>query len=373
MSNELELKLELDLEALGTLRDEMARMGASGMKQSQLSVYFDTKDGRVREAGYSLRVRRAKGGFVQTVKPVATAAGLFDREEWDAPVATLRPERDALAQSPLSAVLTAHAMEELMPVVRTEVERTIWLIDYRDSQLEVSLDEGSIRSGQSEQRLLELEVELKEGDAASVIAFVRAIARHVPLRLGVLSKAERGFALAEGKLSRPFRAGPVRLDTDAPVADALAAVVHGSLKHFRLNEPLLLADGNPVALQEAGRAIRTLRSTLSTLAPLISDSHLHSLLDELQWAAERLDAAARARPVQESLGKGPPSAPQSAAADAASDEGLAQALRSQRFRDLLLDLLAWLEIGEWRQGAAASARLPEEIRQKIEGVQPASE
>ena len=62
--------------------------GAGGPRSSdpaQTSVYFDTDKGKVRKAGYSLRVRQA-ATTIQTVKTNGGGAGLFDRDEWETPV-----------------------------------------------------------------------------------------------------------------------------------------------------------------------------------------------------------------------------------------------------------------------------------------------
>jgi hypothetical protein len=68
----------------------------------------------------------------------------------------------------------------------------------------------------------------------------RALADQLPLKLGVLTKAERGFYVAQGKLGQVYKAGKVAIAKDMSVAESFASIVHSCLKHFRLNEPLLL-------------------------------------------------------------------------------------------------------------------------------------
>ncbi|MGF9567718.1 hypothetical protein AAIH70_29940 [Neorhizobium sp. BT27B] len=63
------------------------------------------------------------------------------------------------------------------------------------STIEVSLDRGVALSVDREAPFLELELELKEGNARDLFVLARKIEAIVPFRFGVLSKAERGFRL----------------------------------------------------------------------------------------------------------------------------------------------------------------------------------
>ncbi len=68
------------------------------------------------------------------------------------------------------------------------------------------LDEGVVSAGRKRTPLIELELELKQGKPAALFDLAEEIGRAAPLRLGMLSKNERGYALAEGWLGRPAKA-----------------------------------------------------------------------------------------------------------------------------------------------------------------------
>ena len=103
-------------------------------------------------------------------------------------------------------------LRKLVPVFRSDVRRTSWRIAEGESEIQVDLDEGRIEAGAHNQQFCELELELLSGEAEELVRLARDIAARVPVRIGVLSKAERGFALAAGKLDKVHKAGPVAVD-----------------------------------------------------------------------------------------------------------------------------------------------------------------
>src|SRR5690606_17999614 len=83
-ATETELKFRLGPGAVVRLSGHPALQGEQ-TSQSLRSVYFDTPDGVLRAAGFSLRVRTTPGGFVQTLKR-QIAPGQTARDEWEVPV-----------------------------------------------------------------------------------------------------------------------------------------------------------------------------------------------------------------------------------------------------------------------------------------------
>jgi inorganic triphosphatase YgiF len=357
MARELELKLEVESSDVHVLRAHPALRGQQGTSVSQLSVYFDTYKNKVRTAGYSLRVRSTKRGYIQTIKPVLSGAGLFDRDEWEAPVPQLLPDAGAAASTPLAALLTPRLISKLRPIVRSHVERTQWEVDQGESRLEVILDEGTIQAGSHEQPLIELEIELRDGSVEDVLDFARRLGEQVQVRLGVLTKAERGFALADGSLEAPAKAGPTKVNAAMTVAQGFRAIVYACLKHFRLNEPLLVRDRNPDALHQARVAMRRLRSAFSLFRPAIDDPRFQILREELRWFTAQLGEA---RNLDVFIGNSERDDSRKARLEADRQQAydlVVEALASQRFRDLMLGLVAWAEAGEWRRKAKAAQAL----------------
>ena len=66
--SEVELKFDLDDRAAKKVRHHALLSKADRHTRSQSSVYFDTENGELHKAGYSLRVRQAGDCITQTVK-----------------------------------------------------------------------------------------------------------------------------------------------------------------------------------------------------------------------------------------------------------------------------------------------------------------
>lgn len=356
MGQEIELKFELESEHAALLDTHPILAHAPARSEPQLTVYYDSPKGSVRKNGFSLRVRSAGGGFVQTVKPIASGAALFARGEWEQRVGSIEPDLDALADTPLGDLVRARNLKKLVPVIRSQVERTSRRIHRNGSVIDVDLDHGTMVADGVAENFTELELELHSGNLADLVEAARAIAERVPVRLGVLSKAERGFALADGSLGKVTKAAPVAVQRDMSVADGLNVVVQSCLKHFRRNEPIVAARRQPEALHQARVAMRRLRSAFSLFKPVAADEEYEALRQELRWFTNLLGEARNLDVYlqRDDLGEPPPEL--LSRRDQAYDI-IVEALDSQRFLKLMVGLVAWLAAGRWRSSKKAQKRL----------------
>jgi inorganic triphosphatase YgiF len=257
-----------------------------------------------------------------------------------------------LAGSPVEPLWRAGKLRKLRPVVRSKVQRTSWRLRRGGTAIRVDFDEGEIEGGDNAQRLCELELELLDGEAAELLATARQIADEVPMRVGVLSKAERGFALADGTLSRVNKAVPLAVDRGMTVGDAFAVIVHACIRHYRLNEPLVIATQAPAVLHQARVAMRRLRSAFALFRPAVADGEYARLREELRWFTSQLGDARNLdvyleRKLQERERRALMSRRKHAYRQVIA------AMESQRLRDLLLDLVGWLAVGDWRSNKKA--------------------
>lgn len=356
---EIELKLEFDPADADSLRRHPLLAGASLVARAQHSTYYDTRKQALRKAGYTLRIRRTGDAHVQTVKRMSGAAGLFDRSEWEAPVDDGRPDAEALAQTPVLDLLGRDKLARLRPVLEIEVERSLWRIPDGAAEFELVLDQGSIAAAGERRPVQELEIELKRGEPDALFAFARSLFETVPLRIGVLSKAEQGFALADGTLARSSKAGSVPVQDGIDVAAGFSAIVHACIRHFRLNEPLVAGSRDPEALHQARVAMRRLRSAFSLFAPALRDEEFTALRDEVRWFTNQLGDARNLDVFLARLGADA-SAEQRAHLEAARERAydqVVEALGTARFRRAMLELVAWVHGGRWRRRRKAGLPL----------------
>ena len=145
MSDEVELKFDVEPASVARLRATPVLAAAPARIETSESLYFDTAEGALRNAGISLRVRRSGGRIVQTAKrKKGSAAGLFVRQEWEVELPRFALDLDAFGPGPVRRLLGKVERAALKPIVRTRFARSSWQIAHQGSRIEVVLDEGTV-------------------------------------------------------------------------------------------------------------------------------------------------------------------------------------------------------------------------------------
>ncbi|HYD45153.1 MAG TPA: CHAD domain-containing protein [Phenylobacterium sp.] len=354
LTPEIELKLELDAAALDGLQRHPA-LAAPPQVLELTSVYFDTPDHRLHEAGVSLRVRRDGEAFVQTIK-WRRSSGLFEREELEIEVPGERPDPAVFEQTPVAALLDDGA--EVSEVCATRVRRVTRLWRDGESLIEISLDEGEVVAGEAREPIAELELELKAGRPQALFALARALGEAAPLRLAFESKGERGYRLAAGDGRAARKAEPVELGEGDTAADAWRAIALNALRQVSLNARAFRTRPGVAALHQTRVGLRRLRAAFSLFKPILGGETLERMKAEARWAAGELadgrDLDVFLRDAYQPAAERSPADPAMAALGArllaARDAAYArasQALASRRLADWLLDLTEWIEVGDW--------------------------
>lgn len=352
MSTEIELKLEVDPGDLPLVRQNPLLATTESHSSHQVTVYYDTPETALRKHGFTLRVRSANGRFVQTIKSTTDKVGLVSREEIECEVASLKPDLSLLPEHPIHAFIDKRGAQSLSGVIRSEVERTSWLLDFGNGRIQVDLDHGMMIADQRSTAFAEIELELRDGPPLVLIMAARRMSDHSPVRLGVLTKAERGYLLAANEQAKVHKAARVKVDADMTVGQAFDSVVHACLKHYRLNEPLVIHKSNSLALHQARVAMRRLRSAMTLFRPAVEDVEFQHLRLELRWFTAQLGDA---RNLDVYLERDLPQdeRDQLLLRRERAYEHVTDAMNSQRFRRLLIDLVGWCAIGAWRSGKLA--------------------
>jgi inorganic triphosphatase YgiF len=356
---ELELKFQLGSGAVDALRRSALPPG-TGEIVSLRATYFDTPDHRLRDGGFSLRVRREGARHVQTLKHRG-AGGLFERDEWESEIEGPELDRALLAGTPI-ADLAAHAT--LAPAFTIEVERLLQVREHGGARIEISLDLGRILAAGREEPVAELELERLDGDGAALFDLARALQAQAPLTPLFESKAERGYRLAghDGVAALKARAAPLVADT--PVGEAFQRVTREALVQIAGNARLLPRSRSADVLHQLRVGLRRLRAGLVVFRGILDADGLAFARRESRWLAGELaeardldvfmQLASAQDEIEESPGRVALFATLRRAQAEAYDRALA-AISSERFRRLLLDLGAWIEIGGWRTASRTAA------------------
>jgi inorganic triphosphatase YgiF len=345
---EVELKLAVDADDLPRL-EAHPLLRTRAKARTLVSTYFDTADQRLRKAGYSLRIRSDGRGRVQTIKASGGgSAGLFARSEWERDVATARPDRDSLKDTPLEALLPDEAaLKALRPLFTVKVARTVRVIEQDGSEIEVAFDKGTVAAGGETQPLHELELELKRGSPDALFALAARLFEAPPLRLSTRSKAQAGFALLAPPKSS-VKAKDVVLTRAMTVAEAFQAIGGACVAHFAANEPLVRLDRSPEALHQARIALRRMRAAMSLFGPLVADEASQRLKAEMRRVAGVLGEARDLDVFKERLGEaGAGAAATLEARRLAAYDRVGRMLEAGPGARLPFEVVAWLQAGDW--------------------------
>ena len=291
MPIETELKLQLPQ----TLQEADSRLlltrlkpnlRSRGTKKVLRNVYFDTAERDLARRGIALRVREIGRKRIQTIKlpSYGAALGLQTFRELEAELPSAMPNLAMIGDSLLIRELREGIWPRLQPVFQTNFERTSWRLPYRESDIEVSLDRGSIRAGDREEPIHELELELKGGNQADLWGAAEELLEIVPYRLSFATKAARGYALADAKPPQPQKATLIKLQNEDTVAVAFEKIVTGCIAQMQANEAAMLATGAVEAIHQFRVALRRLRAIVGAYRELIDDT-VHAVWSiDLRWA-----------------------------------------------------------------------------------------
>ncbi|WP_455915801.1 CYTH domain-containing protein [Pantoea agglomerans] len=300
MTIEIELKFIATSDAAEKLPAQLANWPYQHSAPQKLTnIYFETADGQLRGWDMGLRIRGFGDSYEMTLKTAGqTIGGLHQRPEYN--VALAKPELDiALLPAdiwPQGCDLAA-LQQQLQPLFSTHFVREKWVVTYRGSEIEVAFDRGDVTAGELSEPLNEIELELKTGERDDLLAFAAELANMGGLRLGSLSKAARGYALAKGNPTRELR--PLKVMKVAPkatVEQAMLAAFTLALSQWQYHEELWLR-GNRAAQHEVQQALETLRQTFSlfgSLVPRKASNELRHSLTGLEEALREDDVKAEA-------------------------------------------------------------------------------
>ena len=342
------MEIELKLEIAATDAEKLlgTRLFKNAVLENLTSVYFDTPTRQLRDAGFSLRVRHAGARRIQTIKADGpAAAALFVRAEWENDIEGDAPMLETPGQ-PLKQHIPDKVLATIVPVFRSQVSRSTQINRAATGTIELVLDRGEVVAGNRSSSVCELELELRKGGPAALFALARRIDKVVPVRLGVLSKSERGYQLAGDGAQRAVKSQPALLTADMTAEAAFQVIASACIRQFRLNEMLLGAAQGPEALHQARVGLRRLRSALSMFKPMLADAGFDDLRCGLKWIAAVLGDA---RNIDVLGGRFTDARVLARLQDGREQaySQVAEALASTRLRRLMLDLTEWLAVGGW--------------------------
>jgi triphosphatase len=163
-----------------------------------------------------------------------------------------------------------------------------------DSEIEIALDRGEVKAGEHQEPICELELELLSGTTQDILTLARRLLDTGVLRQGSLSKAARGYHLAQGNEERPLTALTIlRVAPKASVEQGLEAALESALAHWLYHDELLNR-GNAKAKAEILHAIARVRHALvlfGGIVPRKATTLLRERLSEAEAALAEAETA----------------------------------------------------------------------------------
>lgn len=280
-TQEIELKLALPSSDPSSLAKRLARVPVLARRkpthQHLHNVYYDTPEQILRKKCVALRIRRvgsgAKPQWLQTLKTGGRDdSALSQRGEWEVPVPTDTLALDVLKATPWSKIdPEGRIFPALAPCFVTSFERTCWLVRRRDgSVIEVALDLGQIVANGKSTPICELELELLEGQPSALFDLAQQIASTIAVMPVNISKAERGYALAQDCLDKPLGAKPPKLASDLSLTATAGLVLREMFCQFITNLNALRTSDDPEVVHQARVGWRRFRSALRLFKPALA-------------------------------------------------------------------------------------------------------
>ncbi len=272
MTVEIELKLIATPAAVTALPQQLvAWPNQHATPQKLTNIYFETADNFLRSQDMGLRIRGFDDSYEMTLKTAGKVlVGLHQRPEYNMSIATpvLALEQFPVGIWPQGCDLTA-LQQALQPLFRTDFMREKWVVNYGISEIEVGIDQGEISAGELSEALCEIELELKQGKTADLLALANGLAEHGGLRQGSLSKAARGYHLAQGNVTHERRQLRVlKPAAKSSVEQGMIASVELALSHWQYHEELWLG-GDFQARRSVLEAIALIRQALVIFGGLV--------------------------------------------------------------------------------------------------------
>lgn len=360
MTIETELKLWLPPAKNAALRRLLAAHEPQAAPPETLhlvSLYFDTPSLDLAQRDMGLRLRQVGGQWIQTLKLAEQAgAGLHQRPELEVLVKGQALELDQIENRAARQFLSQdHIASALSPLFTTNITRIQWTLqDHQGNTIGISLDHGSIISGQRTLKINEVEIELKQGTVHALFELALTWAASLPLIPEAQSKAARGYTLYQEDLPcKPSKAKTPRLRSKMTPHQAMQVVVLETLRHLQANVSGVLDSEEMEYIHQARVALRRLRSAQKAFDGIVPSAVWQTITSDIQWLARLLGnvrdldvfLAETLPPIEAALAPDTDFNALKNAMSARRDlcrKEVRAALISARYGTLLLRLLAWL-------------------------------
>jgi len=191
MGREFELKYRCTAATLEAVAAELGGFTPITMK----TTYYDTFDGKLSNARWTLRRREENGVSVCTVK---IPQGETARGEWEVECGSIMAAIPVLCKLGAPLRLMEFCVNGVGPLCGAAFTRLAKTVELADGTCELALDRGVLLGNGREAAFTELEVEAKTCSDEAAMAFAAELARKYAITPEPRSKFLRAMLLARG-------------------------------------------------------------------------------------------------------------------------------------------------------------------------------
>jgi inorganic triphosphatase YgiF len=205
MTNEVEVKLMVVSEDSLFIDRFINKKGIKLLNDESVCLdnrYFDTAEQLLYKNGIALRVRNYNNSCEMTIKTKSgISGGLHIHPEYNISLDTSPkiPNIDLFPKEIFAAVDVEYIKQNLLENMSQKCLRHIFLIEYKNTIIEISFDTVNYKGKENIITSKELEFELKEGEVNTLLEFVLCFLDFVGsgiVRIGTLSKMHRAAIYA---------------------------------------------------------------------------------------------------------------------------------------------------------------------------------
>ncbi|WP_416307946.1 CYTH domain-containing protein [Neptunicella sp. SCSIO 80796] len=289
MDTEIELKLLVPADASQILENRFFPSLAAQVERSSFNLfncYYDTPDSDFRKMDMGLRVRGYDGHYEQTIKTAgSTLGGLHQRPEYNVDIEGNNPDLTLFEQAIWPEQANVEQLQQAIQIVfTTHFERVAYQVDFTNGdRVEIVFDQGKIEADGHSVPICEMELELKQGETTRLVELAQLLSEMLPFRLGIQSKAARGYMLAKGVELSPLEpSGCVQLVEQDNIEQAFIKAVGYVLNWWQYHEQCYLNTEDEQALDATLNSVRMLAQLLRIYQPVFNVAEIDELLADLQ-------------------------------------------------------------------------------------------
>lgn len=251
-------------------------------------TYYDSDEGHLQQAGWSLRARTGSGIVMFTCKQIGLGqSGLFERreieqrsfnDEWD-----INDLGSGEVAGLLHCVLPAH--ERVIPLFQLSNDRTRYRLshpDYPRTQIDLSMDVVRIKT-ETALDFTEFECELVSGPVRALVPAMGVLRQQPGLYRARVSKYQRGLQASDSQVANVQSQLDLPSSPQADWASLGLLRLQAQAQQLKVYEPLAWEGLHPEGVHRMRVATRRASAAIKLFDDVLAPAEASALFDDVRW------------------------------------------------------------------------------------------